>query len=68
MNSYISNRELDEPGDGLVRCFLERVISKMAAQIGVSYTAMLIRLRQFNLLEYHLIEEYLDMTVPGGTV
>ena len=40
----------------------QKVISRMAAQIGVSYTAMLIRLRQFNLLEYHPIEEYLDRT------
>ena len=44
----------------------QKVISKMAAQVGVSYTAMLIRLRQFNLLEYHPIDEYLDLTVPGG--
>lgn len=44
----------------------QKVISRMAAQIGVSYTAMLIRLRQFGLLDYHPIEEYLDKTVPGS--
>ena len=27
---------------------------------------MLIRLRQFGLLDYHPIEEYLDKTVPGS--
>ena len=38
----------------------------MASQIGVSYTALLIRLRQFELLDYRPLEEYLDRTLPGG--
>lgn len=35
-------------------------INKMAAQIGVSYTALLIRLKQLGMLEYHPLEEYLE--------
>lgn len=35
-------------------------IKKMAAQIGVSYTALLIRLKQFQMLNYHSISEYVE--------
>ncbi len=49
-----------------------KVISKMASQIGVSYTALVIRLRQFGLLDYHHADEYLDRAFPekvrGGVV
>ena len=39
----------------------ERIkIYKMAAQIGVSYTALIIRLKQFNMLEYHTVDEYIE--------
>ena len=55
-------------GQNIVADKEQKVISRMAAQVGVSYTAMLIRLRQFDMLEYHPIEEYLDRTVPGGMV
>ena len=44
-----------------------KVISKMASQIGVSYTALVIRLRQFGLLDYRPVEEYLDRTFPEGS-
>ena len=44
----------------------QKAISRMASQIGVSFTALLIRLRQCGLLDYHPIEEYLDKTLPGG--
>lgn len=39
----------------------ERIaMNKMAAQIGVSYTALIIRMRQFDLLEYRPLEEYIE--------
>ena len=44
-----------------------KVISKMASQIGVSYTALVIRLRQFSLLDYLPVEEYLDRAFPEGS-
>ncbi|MBR1757723.1 MAG: ImmA/IrrE family metallo-endopeptidase [Lachnospiraceae bacterium] len=53
-------------GQNVVADREQKVIRKMAAQVGVSYTAMLIRLKQFDMLEYHPIEEYLDKTIRGG--
>ena len=45
----------------------ERIkVRKMAAQIGVSFTALLIRLRQFDMLEYCRLEDYLDKCVFSG--
>lgn len=38
-------------------------INKMAAQIGVSFTALLIRLRQFQMLESHPVGEYIESTI-----
>ena len=61
-------RQIVVYGQNVVADKEQKVISRMAAQVGVSYTAMLIRLRQFGMLEYHPIEEYLDRTVPGGMV
>ena len=40
-------------------------INQMAAQIGVSYTALLIRLRQFRWLDYHPLSEYIESTLLG---
>lgn len=38
-------------------------MNKMAAQIGVSFTALFIRLRQYGLLEYHPISEYIETSL-----
>ena len=37
-----------------------RIISRMAAQVGVSFSAMQIRLRELDLLEYHPLDEYVE--------
>ena len=37
-----------------------RIISRMAAQVGVSFSAMQIRLRELDLLDYHPLEEYVE--------
>ena len=55
----------------IVRILGENVISpedritlnKMAAQIGVSFSALLIRLRRLGMLEYHSVSEYIEMTL-----
>ena len=39
------------------------IIEKMAAQIGVSYTALLIRLKQFAMLSYRPITEYIESNI-----
>jgi len=44
----------------------ERIkLNKMAAQIGASFTALLIRLRQFDMIEYHPLDEYIDSQLIG---
>ncbi len=42
------------------------MIDRMASQLGVSFTALFIRLRQFHLLEYRPLEEYLSDTLWKG--
>ena len=39
------------------------IVEKMAAQIGVSYTALLIRLKQFAMLSYRPITEYIESNI-----
>lgn len=42
----------------------------MAAYVGVSYTALLIRLRELDMLEYHDISEYIstELNLGGGVI
>ena len=44
------------------------VIRRMAAYIGVSYTALVIRLRDMGLFEYHNILEYISNELNLGGV
>ena len=37
----------------------------MAAQVGVSFSAMQIRLRELDLLEYHPLDEYVEKNLLG---
>ena len=75
MPSFILARALKDFNDGnKIRIFGDNVIApeeriklnKMAAQIGVSYTALLIRLRQYSLLDYRPLEEYIGATLFQG--
>ena len=66
MSTYISNRELEELGEGLTRHYLENAHIHMAAQVGVSFSAMQIRLRELDLLEYHPLDEYVEKNLLGG--
>ena len=69
MPDFIVVRALEKEGaaDG-IRVYGDSVVSKedrirlnrIANRIGVSYTALMIRLRQFNKLEYHPLCEYTD--------
>ena len=43
-------------------------IARMAAYIGVSYTALVIRLRDMGLFEYHNILEYISNELNLGGV
>lgn len=77
MPGFIVSAALKEFNNGnKIRIFGDQVvapqeriaINKMAAQIGVSYTALMIRLRQFGLLEYHPLEEYIETQLLAGGV
>lgn len=72
MPFFLVERALKDINNGnKVRIFGDNVISpderiilnKMAAQIGVSFTALLIRLRQFGMLDYHPLGEYIETTL-----
>lgn len=43
-----------------------RIISRMAAQVGVFFSAMQIRLRELGFLEYHPLDEYVEKNLLGG--
>lgn len=68
LKDFHKGRHIVVYGDNVFADREQKVISRMASQIGVSYTALLIRLRQFDLLEHHPIEEYLDKMIPGGAL
>lgn len=46
------------------------IIRNMAVYVGVSYTALLIRLRELGMLEYHDISEYIstELNLGGGMI
>ena len=46
------------------------IIRTMAVYVGVSYTALLIRLRELGMLEYHDISEYIstELNLGGGMI
>ena len=66
LDDFHKGRKITVYGQNVFADKEQKVISRMASQIGVSYTALLIRLRQFELLDYRPLEEYLDRTLPGG--
>lgn len=39
------------------------IIKKMAAQIGVSFSALLIRIKELQMVEYHPISKYVEATL-----
>ena len=53
-------------GDNTLAQREKNTLRRMAAYIGVSYTALLIRLRDMNLLEYHDISEYISKELNLG--
>ena len=55
-------------GDNTITSNDKAVIRRMAAYIGVSYTALVIRLRDMGLFEYHNILEYISNELNLGGV
>ncbi len=66
LDDFYKGKKIPVYGQSIFAEKEDKAISRMAAQIGVSYTAMRIRLQQFGLLEYHPLEEYFRKTLSGG--
>ena len=55
-------------GDNVIHGDDKKAIRQMAACMGVSYTALLIRLKELKLLDYRPLSEYVDTTLRGGAL
>ncbi len=53
-------------GDSVLASEDRTKINKMAAQIGVSFTALMIRLKTFQMLDYHPVYEYIEANMMKG--
>lgn len=65
LDDFYKGKRIPVYGQNIIAAKEEKAISRMAAQIGVSYSAMLIRLRQFGLLDYHPVDEYFEKALHG---
>ena len=65
LDDFYKGKRIPVYGQNIIAPKEDKAISRMAAQIGVSYSAMLIRLRQFGLLDYHTVDEYFEKALHG---
>ena len=65
---YNQSNPIKVYGDNTIASKEKAVIRRMAAYIGVSYTALVIRLRDMGLFEYHNILEYISNELNLGGV
>jgi len=65
---YNQSNPIKVYGDNTITSKDKAVIRRMAAYIGVSYTALVIRLRDMGLFEYHNILEYISNELNLGDV
>ena len=65
LDDFYKGKRIPVYGQNIIAPKEDKAISRMAAQIGVSYSAMLIRLRQFGLLDYHPVNEYFEKALRG---
>jgi len=65
LDDFYKGKRIPVYGQNVIAPKEDKAISRMAAQIGVSYSAMLIRLRQFGLLDYHTVDEYFEKALHG---
>ena len=68
MAKYNQSNPIKVYGDNTITSKDKAVIRRMAAYIGVSYTAFVIRLRDMGLFEYHNILEYISNELNLGGV
>ena len=65
LDDFYKGKRIPVYGQNIIAPKEDKAISRMAAQIGVSYSAMLIRLRQFGLLDYRPVDEYFEKALHG---
>ena len=65
---YNQSNPIKVYGDNTITSKDKAVIRRMAAYIGVSYTVLVIRLRDMGLFEYHNILEYISNELNLGGV
>lgn len=65
---YNQSKPIKVYGDNTISSKDKAVIRRMAAYIGVSYTALFIRLRDLGMFEYHDILEYISNELNLGGV
>lgn len=63
---YNQSQKIKVYGDNILPQREKNVIRKMAGYISVSYTALLIRLRDMNFLDYHDVSEYISQELHLG--
>ena len=61
-------RRLPIYGSGVLHPREKVIIQKMADSMGVSFTALVIRLRGFGMLNYHPLEEYMEKEIRQGGI
>lgn len=55
-------------GQNIIQVDDRKTIHRMAGCLGVSFTALFIRLRELGLLDYRPVSEYVDTTLRGGAL
>ena len=55
-------------GENVIHRDDKNTIHRMASYLGVSYTVLLIRLKELFFLDYRPLSEYVDTTLRGGTL
>lgn len=65
---YNNSQPIKVYGDNTLTQRDKNLIRRMAAYVGVSYTALFIRLRNMNLFEYHDISDYISKELNLGGV
>ena len=63
LKDFNNGNKLKIYGDSVFAPKDRMIIKKMAAQIGVSFSALLIRIKQLDMVEYRPIDEYVEATL-----
>lgn len=63
---YIHRKKIPIYGDCVFLPKMKPALQSMSEELGVSYSAMLIQLKKYGLLEYRNMQEYFLKTMPSG--